>query len=100
VTGSGKNSILIGICTALMLAVLGWGGNWLGNKVVEGNDKLTKIETALPFIQQTVNRLENQINNLVTKPELEATKQEIKNDNLKFQNEILRSHNRRNPEKG
>lgn len=89
--GINLNSAIIALCTAVILGVFGWGANWLGSKVVDGNDKLTRIETSLPFIQTAVNRLENQINNLVTKPELEATKQEIKNENLKFQNELLKA---------
>lgn len=50
---------------------------WMGNKVVSSADVITKIETTLPYVTQSVTDLKTQISQLVTRSEMESRFSEL-----------------------
>lgn len=58
------NSVL----TVIVIGALGW----MGTKLSNGNDALTKMEVQLPFMTQNVADLKAQVGQLVTRAELES----------------------------
>jgi hypothetical protein len=61
---------LVGV---IALATLGW----LATKTAANNDSLTKIETTLPYMTQSVTDLKSQIAQLVTRAEVESRFSEL-----------------------
>jgi hypothetical protein len=62
------NTIITAIGTAVMLATL----SWIGSKTSDNNDKLTKMEATLPYLQASVTRLDSTVATLVTRSELDS----------------------------
>jgi len=62
------------IGTALILAAL----TWVGSKASDNNDKLTKLDTSLPYLQTSISRLDSTIATLVTRSELDSKLLDVK----------------------
>ncbi len=78
--------IAMAVATAIILGALGW----VGNKSSDNNDKLTRMEVTLPFLQTTIVKLELALSNLVTRPELDGRLAEIKASQAAIQLDILK----------
>ncbi len=74
------------VATAIILGAL----SWVGVKSSDNNDKLTRMEVALPFLQGALVKLELSLSNLVTRPELEGRIAEIKASQATIQVDILK----------
>lgn len=72
-------SALLGICGWVLLAVL------------SNNERSVEMKSDIKYFNASVSRIEGNINNLVTKTELELTVTKLQNDQLKFQNEFLKA---------
>jgi uncharacterized protein YoxC len=70
-----------------ILAVCGW----VLVTVLSSNQHITQIETSLPYIQSSVSKLETQMSTLATHAELDSKMLEVKLEQVKFQNELLKA---------
>jgi len=74
------NSILLAVCTSLILGSIGW----VGRTTAKSNDSITKLETSLPYIRESQTELKNQVqalastlSSMVTRSEMEAKLTEV-----------------------
>lgn len=58
---------------AIALAVI----FWVGNKTQSTSESVAKIETSLPYVSQSVSKLEGQISQLVTRSEMQGRFDEL-----------------------
>lgn len=72
-------SALLGICGWVLLAVLA------------NNDRSVEMKSDMKYFNSSVTRIEVSMTNLVTKTELELTVTRLQNEQLKFQNEFLKT---------
>jgi hypothetical protein len=72
-------SALLGICGWVLLAVLA------------NNERSIEMRSDIKYFNASVTRIELNLTTLVTKTELELTVTKLQNDQLKFQNEFLKT---------
>lgn len=68
------NINLNSILTTLVLGVVGW----VGMKTANNADSLTEMKATLPFLNQSVSRVESQLQSLITRSEFENRIAELK----------------------
>ncbi len=78
--------IAMAVATAIILGAL----SWVGMKSSDNNDKLTRMEVTLPFLQGTIVKLELSLATLVTRPELDGRIAEVKATMATIQVDILK----------
>lgn len=67
-SGLNANSALIGSCSAIILAVLGW----VGMKTASGAEAMARVDATLPFVRENITELKAQLVNMITRSEYEA----------------------------
>src|SRR5688572_20663427 len=86
-SNNGKNGIMMNVIyRSALLGICGW----VLLAVLSQNDRGIKMESDMRYFNASVSRIEGNLNNLVTKPELELTITKLQNEQLKFQNEFLK----------
>lgn len=90
--GLNINSALVAIATAIILAVL----TWVGVTVLSSHDQLTKIEASSLVTSNAIADLKTQIGTLITRAEFEAKMSEIKQEQARIKDDLLRVTDGRN----
>jgi hypothetical protein len=86
-TSNGRNGMMMNVIyRSALLGICGW----VLLAVLANNDRSIKMESDIHYFNTSVSRIEGNLNNLVTKPELELTVIKLKNDALTFQNEFMK----------
>lgn len=69
----------------IALAVIGW----VGNQTAASKESLTEIKTTLPFVTQSVTKLEAQMTLLVTRSEIESRFSELAAKNAVMDKRVM-----------
>jgi hypothetical protein len=80
------NSLVITIATFIILATLAW----VGRTTADSNDKVTRLETAAPYLKDAISEIKLTVGGLVTRPEMDSKLAEVKADQAKISLEIVR----------
>ena len=83
--GVNLNSYLISGGMSLLLLMVGW----VANKTSQNNDEIKSLSASLPYMQQSVTRLESSLSNLVSRAEFTSELNAIKADTVSNRAEIV-----------
>lgn len=83
------NSAIIGVCTLIIVGVLGW----VGNTTQATSSAVTRIDTQLPYITRSVDDLKTQVSGLVTRAELDSRMKQSDDNNRALVKELVEGKN-------
>ena len=84
-TGVNLNSYLISGGMSLLLLMVGW----VANKTSQNNDEIKSLSASLPYMQQSVTRLEGSLSTLVTRAEFSSELNALKTDTTSIRAEVV-----------